>query len=384
MTGGLNINTTGSVNAFAVLNAGISSGLGQAGLRLFAGSGTTNRASRIDFFNNVASTTVPRWVIINDTSQNGTNDLQIQNNASTSTLTILQSGNVGIGTNNPNCKFQVYNGVANINNGSPYAVANNYMAAGSLTIGGTTTNYGGGSSQWTTNTAGLLMECQDNTEIAIHDAGNRVASFMYYVGGTTNQFFIGRDMGWGGITQTTFTGNLNVGGHTTIYASGDISSSGNLSIGSVLTLPNGIWHNSADGINRFWFDTNGRTYFHQGGNTGYTFRNTAQGDIVTIDNAGNLNSAASVSASGNITAGSKLYASRHICNATTISYISNWNGTSYSGWFISFNDFLYAGTTSYVTLCFNQTTTTTNQWFGRLFFNWTSGYSGYLVTYHQG
>ena len=128
---------------------------------------------------------------------------------------ILGNGNIGIGTNNPSCKLQVYNGVANINNGSPYAVPANFMAAGSLTIGGTTANYGGGSSQWTTNTAGLLMECQDNTEIAIHDAGNRLASFMYYVGGGTNQFYIGRDMGWGAITQTNFSGNLNVGGTIT-------------------------------------------------------------------------------------------------------------------------------------------------------------------------
>jgi hypothetical protein len=64
MTGPLTINTTGSIDTFLILNSGVSSGLGQAGLRLFAGSGTTNRASRIDFFKNVTSTTVPRWTII--------------------------------------------------------------------------------------------------------------------------------------------------------------------------------------------------------------------------------------------------------------------------------------------------------------------------------
>ena len=46
------------------------------------------------------------------------------------------------------------------------------MQSGSLTIGGTNANYGGGNN-WTTNTAGLMMECQDNTEIAVHDSGHR-------------------------------------------------------------------------------------------------------------------------------------------------------------------------------------------------------------------
>ena len=91
-------------------------------------------------------------------------------------------------------KFIATSTIANINGGSGFTV-NGYMSAGSLTIGDNSKNYGGGVSTWNTNTAGLLMECQANTEIAIHDGGDRVASFMYYSG---NQFTIGRDMGWGG------------------------------------------------------------------------------------------------------------------------------------------------------------------------------------------
>jgi hypothetical protein len=45
------------------------------------------------------------------------------------------------------------------------------MAAGSSTIGNFNANYGG-SPNWSTNTAGLMMECQDHTEIVIHDAAN--------------------------------------------------------------------------------------------------------------------------------------------------------------------------------------------------------------------
>ena len=45
--------------------------------------------------------------------------------------------------------------------------------------------------------AGLLFECLDNTEIAVHDAGNRVSSLIQYQGGTTPMITIGRDMFWG-------------------------------------------------------------------------------------------------------------------------------------------------------------------------------------------
>jgi hypothetical protein len=33
---------------------------------------------------------------------------------------------------------------------------------------------------WSSSAARLWMECADNTEIAVHDAGQRASSFMYY------------------------------------------------------------------------------------------------------------------------------------------------------------------------------------------------------------
>jgi len=93
---------------------------------------------------------------------------------------VMPSGNVGINTTSPNCNLSV-NGIANIHNGSPYAVSHGYMAAGSLTIGDTTSDYGDDNG-WTSSTAGLLMECSDYTEIAIHDNGTRVASIAQYSG----------------------------------------------------------------------------------------------------------------------------------------------------------------------------------------------------------
>ncbi len=60
------------------------------------------------------------------------------------------------------------------------------LISGSLTIGDTTANYGTGVNQWSSSTAGLLMECADFTEICVHDAGTRVASLMYYDGVNSN------------------------------------------------------------------------------------------------------------------------------------------------------------------------------------------------------
>jgi hypothetical protein len=79
------------------------------------------------------------------------------------------------------------------------------MAAGSLTIGNINANYGGGAN-WTTNTAGLMMECLDNTEIVIHDSANALHSFMYYSG---NTFTIGRNIGYN-------PANVNIAGKLTL------------------------------------------------------------------------------------------------------------------------------------------------------------------------
>lgn len=105
------------------------------------------------------------------------------------------TGSTAVGLTNPVAKFQVV-GTGSVCGGTNFANANNYMQTGSLTIGDTTRNYGGGTSQWNSNTAGLLMECLDNTEIAVHDAGRAVFSFMRY---DNARLTLGRDMGWGAI-----------------------------------------------------------------------------------------------------------------------------------------------------------------------------------------
>ncbi len=44
------------------------------------------------------------------------------------------------------------------------------------------------------NAAGVMIECNANTEIFVHDNGNRLASLLYYEGDLTNKTKIGRIM----------------------------------------------------------------------------------------------------------------------------------------------------------------------------------------------
>ena len=119
--------------------------------------------------------------------------------------------NVGIGTTAPASSLQI-TGNASITSseGSNVACRSGFMAPGSLTIGGIDRNFGGGTN-WNANTAGLLLETLDNTEIAIHDASLRLASFMHYES-LENRFTIGRDMGWGAISSVNIQGGLTVAG----------------------------------------------------------------------------------------------------------------------------------------------------------------------------
>jgi hypothetical protein len=130
-------------------------------------------------------------------------------------MIVKANGLVGIGTAMPAANLQVTGNVSITSaEGKNYPCKNNFMAAGSLTIGGIDRNYGGGTN-WNSNTAGLLLETLDNTEIAIHDSGLRLASFMYYEG-ANNRFTIGRDMGWGAISAVNIQGSLQANGQTNI------------------------------------------------------------------------------------------------------------------------------------------------------------------------
>ena len=95
------------------------------------------------------------------------------------------------------------------------------------------------------------MECSDNTEIAVHDSGHRLASLIYYEGAGNNKITIGRDMGWGSLS------NVLINGATTLQ--------NNTTINGVLSLKNDVWHQTNDSIYRFYFAPNSTTFICSGG-----------------------------------------------------------------------------------------------------------------------
>lgn len=123
---------------------------------------------------------------------------------------VFDRGNVGIGTTDPKGKLDV-SGAVNIWSGERYAMPNNMMAAGSLTIGNCAANFGGGSG-WNANTAALLLETLERTEIAVNTSGRGLTSLLYYEGGDVNRLNVGRDMGSrGAISTLALNGNVGIG-----------------------------------------------------------------------------------------------------------------------------------------------------------------------------
>ena len=66
-----------------------------------------------------------------------------------------------------------------MHNGAPYAVNNYTLNNGSLVIGDTALNYGGGDLWNGGNAAALMLECASNTEIAVHDNVPYGATMIY-------------------------------------------------------------------------------------------------------------------------------------------------------------------------------------------------------------
>ncbi len=79
------------------------------------------------------------------------------------------------------------------------------------------------------------MECSDYTEICVHDANTRVSSLMFY-DGVNNNILIGRNKGWGSISNVILNGILNINNGDISYIRCGANSTGYfLNIGSIST-----------------------------------------------------------------------------------------------------------------------------------------------------
>ena len=134
------------------------------------------------------------------------------------------------------------------------------------------------------------MECLNNTEIAIHDNGNRVVSALQYLGGTTSTIVIGRDMGWGTIGTIVLNGNVGIGtatANTKLDVNGAISSSGAINAnGNSLIFPNTLSDYKITLWSGFGFGVqSGELKYTSGG--AHKFY-TGSTNTLTIDSSGNV------------------------------------------------------------------------------------------------
>jgi hypothetical protein len=178
------------------------------------GIGTETPANYLHLHKNAASQDIAISLTDTTTGATSTNGLVVRKDSnSIGYLWNYANSPLLLGTNNAERIRIAANGAVGIQNGSATAIINNYMTGGSLTIGNINTNYGGGTGSWNTNTAGLLMECLDNTEFAVHDVNHSIHSFMRYT--TNGNFTIGRNMGHG-VANVTMPGSLSVTGNVGI------------------------------------------------------------------------------------------------------------------------------------------------------------------------
>jgi hypothetical protein len=90
------------------------------------------------------------------------------------------------------------NGGSNLYNLTVGNYSQNQAYPGIIITGNTAYNYNFLNGTWASSiTAGILANCLNQWEFAIHDSGERVVSPFIFFGGGTNYILMGRDIGWG-------------------------------------------------------------------------------------------------------------------------------------------------------------------------------------------
>ena len=199
--GNIGINNTNPTNKLHLLNSSTSANADVGNISLYVYNPTNAANNKSIICNRIAGTASDKVIYSMDVANS--HGWSIYTSGNNTALRI----NSGWDTGGADRITIAYNGAVGIQN-SGFAIPNNYMAAGSLSIGNIGQNYGGGSN-WNASTAGLMLECADVTEIAVHDSGNAVHSLIHY--STNGNITIGRNMVWG-TANVNIAGNLSVGG----------------------------------------------------------------------------------------------------------------------------------------------------------------------------
>jgi hypothetical protein len=288
MTGQLAITANSANSLISLTNTGT---VGQGILQ----TNNLGGYARLTYYNSGAGGYYTGNYVLEASSNNAAIVLNTGGNTSNSIprIILLSSGNVGIGISNPSAKLEVNGKIgcigtlncwSNVGIGAtnPYTLFHMRGTNPALTImaqGGA-----GATSTINLSTYDHTVNSTNSTNCALiaTDNGDYGATFQIrqkLAGADTNGLFTSFIMnvdGNVGIGTTTLTGiKFYVGGKATFQ--------------DIITLPNGQWNKSADGVDRFYYNTNGTTFFHSGNSDpAFVFRSFAQSDIVTISNSGNI------------------------------------------------------------------------------------------------
>jgi len=202
------------------------------------------------------------------------NGYSFRNTAGVAFLLINSSGNVGINTTNPNTGLEIYHAT------NPKIFLNQNSNVRSF-LSGNANGLDLGNDLGT----GIIRFMPNNVEkIRIDSSGNlcigtTTASTLLTVSGqiTANGLLLGTN---------------DIGTVRNITSTGNITTSGNLSVtnSGVLSLSTGVWHTTSDGIQRFYFNSNGATYFrsYNQGAEGWFFNNSTNTTVLTVKDSGNI------------------------------------------------------------------------------------------------
>ena len=252
ITGNIGIGTT-TANSKLEVSGSIRLTNGSGGSIIFAdGTTMSSAAGGLSGANSIGDVNM-----VSDTDQNGSGTINFVTGAS-SKMTILNNGNVGIGTSNPAYAFEVsgtgrFSG--NLSFGSSASISTNFEVGGYASIGGNITTKGTFASS---NTGSSSFAGSLDLSKGLHATGNVTTLAQFLSSGTGSNSFAGSLDITKGLRAANFT---QVGTSTNYF-------NGNVGIGT--TSPTALTHLVGDTATLFNVasGSNSRFVVLEGGNVG--------------------------------------------------------------------------------------------------------------------